>query len=295
MHFRIDKVIVTSLLLAVILTFSLSFRNDPFFVPITNSESVNAHDLVNKVLEAVQASKTLKYDLKVSERIEGRMVNTGSSIKLQKSPRKLYLYLKGPELLWVEGKYNGNALVNPDGFPFYNLSLDPYGSVLRKNQHHTIHEVGFDYFADIIRNFSQKAGENFEKHFFYTGEEKWNNRNCYKLLITYPEFGFYSYTVKKDENIVLIAKRLKVSEYMILENNPQVHDYYAVKEGDKIKIPNGYAKTTILYVDQQYFIPINIKIFDDKGLFESYEYYHLQVNPKIEEVEFTPRYKDYHF
>jgi hypothetical protein len=34
---------------------------------------------------------------------------------------------------------------------------------------------------------------------------------------------------------------------------------------------------------------------DDIGLFEEYNYYFLQVNPKFEDAEFTREYKDYKF
>jgi len=295
MRFKKKTTSVGILLFACVFLFSKNFYaiNNTYFSK--NFEPINARTLVNKILKAVQDSRTLKYDLKLFERINGQMLSTSSSVKLQKSPRKLYLYLKGTELLWKENENNGNALVNPDGFPFYNLNLNPYGSVLRKNQHHTIHEIGFDYFADIIQNFSKKAGENFEKHFIYIGEEKCNNINCYKLMILFPEFGFENYMVKKNENLITIARKLKISEYLIIENNPQIDDYYEIKEGDKIKIPNSYAKTTTLYIDQKYFLPINIKIVDNKGLFEQYEYYFLQVNPKIADEEFIKTYKDYHF
>jgi len=50
-----------------------------------------------------------------------------------------------------------------------------------------------------------------------------------------------------------------------------------------------------MYIDKFYFLPISMKIEDDKGLFEEYNYMFLQVNPKIEDAEFTKDYKDYKF
>ena len=52
---------------------------------------------------------------------------------------------------------------------------------------------------------------------------------------------------------------------------------------------------TVLYIDKQYFVPLVTRVYDDKGLFESYEYLNLKVNPEIPEEEFTRKYKDYHF
>lgn len=223
------------------------------------------------------------------------MLNTESVVKLQVSPRKLYLYLKGPEVLWIEGQNNGNALVNPGTFPYVNMNLDPHGSLMRKDQHHTIHEMGFTYLRDVLGALVKKAGDKFDKYFSYTGEDKWNGRPCHKLLINYSEFAYTTYTVKKGENLVTIARKLNVGEYMILEQNKEVSDYDDVKEGDKLQVPNAYAKMVILYVDKQHHLPVSIKIFDDKGLYESYEYYTLLVNPTIADEEFTKTYKDYNF
>ena len=60
-------------------------------------------------------------------------------------------------------------------------------------------------------------------------------------------------------------------------------------------MPNAYAKDVVLYIDQLYNLPIGVKVSDDKGLFEQYDYFFLQVNPKIEETEFTTGYKEYKF
>lgn len=247
------------------------------------------------MLAAIDNVKTLRYQLKVAERVNGKMLNTESVVKLQVSPRRLYLYLKGPEVLWLEGQNNGNALVNPGTFPYVNLNLSPTGSLMRKDQHHTIHEMGFTYLRDVLGSMVEKVGDKFDQYFNYTGEDKWNGRPCHKILINFSDFSFSTYTVKKGEDIVSIARKLKVSEFMILERNKHVSDYSSVREGDKIIVPNAYAKLVTLWIDKQHHLPVNIKIFDDKGLFESYEYFNLIVNPKIADEEFTKNYKDYNF
>ena len=42
------------------------------------------------------------------------------------------------EVLFIKG--HETALVNPNGFPWFNLKLNPVGSRMTKNQHHTIIE-----------------------------------------------------------------------------------------------------------------------------------------------------------
>jgi hypothetical protein len=253
-------------------------------------------ELIEKIFTSIENVKTLRYNLQCNERIKGRMQHTESKVKLQVSPRKLYLSLKGPEVLWIQGANNGDALVNPGSFPYINLNLDPYGSLMRKDQHHTIHEMGFRYLADILRDGMRRAGDKLDKYFtVLDDEEKYNGRPCYKLHISFPDYAWGPYTVKKGENLTTIARKLRVSEYMVLENNPKVNGYNDVKEGQIIQVPNAYAKLTLLLIDKELLLPVNNKVFDDKGLFETYEYYNLQVNTPIAPEEFTKEYKDYNF
>ena len=83
---------------------------------------------------------------------------------------------------------------------------------------------------------------------------------------------------------------------MLLEiNSDNVNNYRDVKAGQKIKVPNVYGNKLILYIDKELFIPRVIKVYDEKGLFESYEYHDLEVNSKIPDEEFMKEYKGYGF
>jgi len=252
-------------------------------------------EMLNAVLKSISTTKTLRYDLQRNERIKGKMNFTESKVKLQVVPRKLYISIDGQEVLWIQGANNGNALINPGTFPYINLNLDPMGSLMRKNQHHTIHELGMDYLAEILKNAMKHYAEALEKHFVILGEEKYMGRTCYKLSIAFPEFAWIPYTVKKDETIISIAEKFHVSEYMILEKNPQAGWYNDIVAGQVIQIPNAYAKLFLLMIDKDYMLPISEKIYDDKGLFETYEFYNLKVNSPMPAEEFSQDYKDYHF
>lgn len=267
----------------------LSFR-------FKKTESISSNrDLINKIFESISNIKTLRYNLHCHERIKGKLMQTESKVKLQISPRKLYLSLKGPEVLWIQGANNGDALVNPGAFPYINLNLDPYGSIMRKDQHHTIHEMGFQYLVDILKERINELGDKADRYFAITGEEKYDGRSCYKLLITFPEFAWGPYTVKKGENLTIISRRLRISEYLVLENNPKLSWYNDVKEGQIIQIPNAYAKMTLLMIDKELFLPVSNKVYDDKGIFEMYDYTNLQVNSTIAPEEFTKNFSEYNF
>lgn len=255
-----------------------------------------AKELIFKMIKSIDAVDRFKYSLKITERGKKGFNHYESSVKLCRSPRKLYVYIKGIELIWVNG-WNGNkAYVKPNSFPYINLSLDPLGSLMRQDQHHTINEMGFDYFASIVEYMALKVGDKFDQYFKLEGEERYNNRPCYKITITTKDYGYENYTVGDRESITTIARKLHISEYKILEVNPKLNDYFDIlKKGQVLKVPNAYAKDVVLYIDQLYHLPIGVKVSDDKGLFEQYDYFFLQVNPKIEETEFTTGYKDYKF
>lgn len=255
----------------------------------------NSREILLGVLESISKIKTMRYHLLCNERINGKIQQTESKVKLQISPRKLYLSLKGPELLWLEGQNDGDALINPGAFPYINLNLDPFGTFMRKGQHHTIHEMGLKYLSLILNAAIKRAGDSFEKNFVVVGEEKYYGRDCYKLSIAFPDFVWKSYTVKKGEDLISIARKLFVSEYMILERNPKLSWYDDVKEGQIIQVPDAYAKLTVLLIDKKFLLPVKNEIFDDKGLFEAYEFYDLDVNLPIAAEEFTENYKDYNF
>lgn len=253
-------------------------------------------ELVTKMIKAIEDVQSLKYTLKITERGKKGYNFYESSVKLNRKPRKLYLYIKGIEVLWTQGTNNGKALVKPNSFPYINLNLDPMGSLMRADQHHTIYDMGFDYFGGVMAYSLLKLGDKFEQSVKYEGEERCNNRPCHKIVITNKDFTLTNYTVGEKESITSIARKLFVSEYMILELNPKFRDYFDIlKKGQVIRVPNWYAKTVTLYIDDLYLLPIGIKVVDDKGLFEEYNYHFLQVNPKLEDEEFTRDFKDYRF
>jgi len=259
-------------------------------------KDLSCKEIIFKMTKSIDEVQSLKYNLKITERGKKGYNHYESSVKLNRKPRQIYLYIKGIELLWKQGWNNGKAYVKPNSFPYVNLSLDPQGSLMRQDQHHTINEMGFDYFGSIIEYTAVKQMDKFDQYFRLEGEERYNNRPCYKVTINNKEFGFTTYTVGKNESLTSIARKLHVSEYMIVENNPKLSDYFDIlKEGQQIKVPTWYAKDVVIYIDQFYFLPVGVKVSDDKGLYEQYDYFFLQVNPKIAEEEFTKDYKDYHF
>lgn len=267
-----------------------------FFLCPAQKQEPDTRAIILKTLKHISEVKGLKYHLKVVERGRKGMNYYESSVKFYRNPRQIYLYIKGIEVLWIQGKNNGKALVKPNSFPFFNLNLDPMGDLMRQDQHHTLHEMGFDYFGSIIQNTVDRLGPRFSEYFQHEGDERMNNRPCHKVVINNKDFAWVNYTIGENESITSIARKLFVPEYLILEKNPRFKDYFDIlQKGQVIKVPNWYARRVTIYIDQLYYLPISIKVEDDRGLFEEYNYHFLQVNPDFDKSEFTRDYPGYGF
>ena len=193
---------------------------------LAQKSELTCNEIVTKSLKSIKEIKGLKYHLNITERGKKGFNFYESNVKFSRNPRLIYLYIKGIELLWLQGKNNGKALVKPNSFPFFNLNLDPMGNLMRQDQHHTLNEMGYDYFAAIIEYNKFKIGDKFDEYFKLVGEEKVNNRYCYKIIIDNKDFGYVDYTIGEHESITTIARKFFIAEYMILEKNPKFKDYF---------------------------------------------------------------------
>jgi LysM repeat protein len=218
---------------------------------------------------------------------------------VQRKPFKVYLYNyypnDGAEVLYVTGERDGKALVNPNKFPYVNLNLDPYGSLLRDNQHHTIFSSGFDDLANILRHLKKKFGADANKFIHYDGKITWNGRSCHVIKMENPGWGTVNYTVQAGEDLNKIARKHMVSEYMIMEMNSNIKSYDGVKAGQVIKIPSEYGKKAIFYIDTQMLLPIRTEVYDHLGLYERYEFFDVVVNPSLPADTFSSSNKNYKF
>ncbi|MBC7863516.1 MAG: DUF1571 domain-containing protein, partial [Bacteroidia bacterium] len=214
------------------------------------------------------------------------------------APRKLYFKnsIKKIEILYLDGQHKNNALVKPHVFPYTALYLDPYGSLMRKNQHYTINELGFIFIARTMKSILVKdGGEKLSKNFSYHGIINKKGENCHMIMYENKEFAYYDYTVGKNESVATIAIKHSLSDYMIRSKN-NLHSYYGtIKEGQVIKLPNNYCAKATLFISEKTKLPIAINLYDEKDLWESYEHSNIIVNKPIDAAEFTRSYKDYNF
>lgn len=260
----------------------------------------DAKQVLDKSIAAIDQAKTLKYRMKFKERLVKGAWNVAEvATKVQVKPLKLYIKTIAPdkdiEMLYADGSNGGKCKVKPNGFPYVNVNLHPTSSHVMKNQHHPPTDSGFGKFRKLMVSVMNRAGNHLGEVARITGSATFDGKDCHVLQINDPTFAFTNYTVKQGQSLYDIAREKLVAEYMILDNNPGVDDFFDIKTGQVLRIPTSYSKKTTIYIDKKTYLPIYQKMEDDKGLFEQYEFYGLVVNPAFATDEFSENFSAYGF
>lgn len=265
----------------------------------TDPSKESAPEKVKQVFEATRHIESLKYELVRSERIDGSYVENHMSIKMLRRPYKIYIKELAPntglEVLYPHPLDENKALVNPNGFPWVNLKLDPNGELMRKDQHHTILEGGYDYVVSVMEYLFYKHKDGISDLLNDHGVSTLNGQPCEIISMENPHFTYQDHVVKKGESISSIALKNRLNEYMIYEKNKKVSIFGQVKEGDVIQIPTDYASKMVLFIDQKRQIPLKLEVYDEIGLFEKYEFRNVIINPQLTDDEFSEGYTAYSF
>ena len=262
------------------------------------AQEFDVHEMFAKMMKSIDNIKTVSFHLDKTERIKGKMAPGSQDVKLNVSPFKVYLKVqvpnKGAEVLYIAGQNDGKAKVNPNAFPYMTLNLDPDGSILRKDQHHSVKELGFGYTGDLLDFVYKKYKDKINDYVKLNGEVTFDGRKCWNITLTNKEYAIESYTVKSGETILSIARKLRLDEYSLLELN-NIKNFDDVKTGQSIKVTNSLCKQIEMYFDKETYLPVYQKLFDHKGLMATYEYTNLKVNPHFHADEFNAEYKEYDF
>ncbi|QDA61769.1 DUF1571 domain-containing protein [Hymenobacter jejuensis] len=257
------------------------------------AEKLTTDQLLTRLTDAIDDLKTLRCNVRAQERIGSSYQQARTSMKMTLSPLRVYLKnQKGIEVLWVTGQNDGDAWVYPNSFPYVTLSLDPNGTLMRRNQHHSVLDAGFGTIADIIRGSNLRQDRAFDRSFHYDGDTLVAGHPCYVLRSEFPQFRYVTYKAGKGETVARVAARFGCGEYRIMERN-SLSAETAIPEGKVLQVPNAYGRRTIICIDQKLFLPISVQVFDDKGLFEKFDFSEVVANQPIPLAEFNKDYKGY--
>lgn len=256
----------------------------------------SAYDIFSKSYDKINKATTLRYYNYATEKIKNKYIKDKSLIKVTRNPFKVYIFQEkegGSEILYNSTINKDKAVVNPGKFPYLNLNLSPYGSIMRNETHHTIFQADIKYTFDVINHTikNRKSDELLKS----IGKVKIDKKILYKLELINRDCKKYRYVIKQGEDINSIAETKQIGAYKILELNPKIPFYDDVEAGDIITIPSYYSKSITIYIDIKTYLPYLIKVYDLKGLYESYKFKDLVLNYQFAKDEFQESFNEYGF
>ncbi|MDX1629453.1 MAG: DUF1571 domain-containing protein [Fulvivirga sp.] len=266
-----------------------------FLVSLT-AQSQDAVEITQQMFSKTKEIKTLTYTMIKKERLEDEMMRQVSEVKLQRKPFKVYTRQLSPDE-GLEVLYHASdktALINPNGFPWINIRLDPFGSRMTSGQHHTILDSGFDRFVNILEHLFKKYAARIDQ-MAQIKQVTVDGRDYWQLNFNNSQFDIIDYTVKPDDHLLKIGHERHLSAYMVVLLNDDVDDYHDIESGQVIKIPNDYSPKMELLIDQELMVPVEIKVYFRNELFEHYQFSRLDINPDLQEDAFSSKCEDYGF
>ncbi|MDP2385201.1 MAG: DUF1571 domain-containing protein [Bacteroidota bacterium] len=247
------------------------------------------------MLDSIKKIKSYEFNLKALERVEkGEYLSAESYVKLNVYPKALYFRNEKRKIsvMYVAGANENKALVKAKALMNATVSLDPFGNMMRKNQHYTIHELGFEYFAKTMTNALLKDKTHISQNLKLIGKKIIGGKPCVGINFEDPNFSYFEHVTEKSESVNSLATKFNVSEYQIRLKNDLNSFYGTIKPGKKLKIPTNYCKRMVMYLDEHTLLPVTITIFDEVGLYENYEYSNIKINKKFTADDFGKFYKD---
>ena len=259
----------------------------------TSPPAITTTQLISRLTASIQALSSIRCNAEARERVGNKTAPDFTAMKIAYRPYRVYLKnQKGVEVLYVAGQNNNDAMVYPAAFPYITLNLDPNGSLMRKGQHHTVLQAGFGMIADLLNGPDGKADNVFTRSFRYAGDSTAQGQPCYVLRSDYPQFRYVAYRVGKGETISSVADRFGCGEYRITERNNLSVDS-KLSEGQVLQVPNAYGRRVLVVVNAKTYLPASVTVYDERGLYEKYNFLDVVANQPIPAAEFSKDYKGY--
>lgn len=270
---------VPNTLYILILTFLISTSF------VLNNDGKEA--LIDKVLNRMASVNTFSCVLKNAERIDGEMLEGQQHIILQQNPFKLSVKCispnEGDKLIYVEGQNRNKAVYDPKGFPYVSLTLDPFGSLIRENNHHTIFDIGYKKFYRLINAISKDS--DWKQDVIY-GDTLIDKVLTHKIIFNNTNYEISS-ELLSNESLEDFIERNLLNEYKIREVNYPRNIESLIASNKSILVTKGYCRMIEMYVSETTHAPLMFKIYDEYGLYEAYEFIDLKLNLELKPKDFS--------
>ncbi|MCB9232967.1 MAG: DUF1571 domain-containing protein [Bacteroidia bacterium] len=261
-------------------------------------EDLSAAEWMKSMFSACAKVRTMEYVLNKGERIGGKILYQRSYTKVAYGPFRAYSRPlegeQGPELLYNGAGTAHKTLVDTHGFPWFNLSLDPKGSLMRKDQHHTFLDAGYIKLVPVLLYYQDELlPDHLDVRIL--GREEVFGEDCIHLDWYIPDYKWVNYQIKSGETLAGIEQTFRVPGYLILERNTNLTDWDKLPAGEIIQIPTAYGKRIELWISSEGKLLRQFKVYDDQGLYEHFTYEKLAVNLPFTELDFDRGNPDYGF
>ena len=261
------------------------------------AQAQTPQSVLDEMLGACDHVQTMIFTIAKKERMAGKTTEGSSDVKYRKTPFSTYFKSKVPdnglEVIFVKGWNDNKAFINPGGFPYINVSLSPLSSRMRADGHFTVYDLGFETLTKNLRYSLQKTGGKTGNDYTLDGTVTFQGRVCDKLVLEHKNYAWSKYTVPKNIDLHTLATEKSLSAYALKERNNL--DWGTIKAGTVIMMPTTFIKKLILYVDKINRLPLVQEMYDDKGFFARYEFQNVQLNPKLDPMDFNHENKSYNF
>ena len=268
-----------------------------FHIATLSAQEINADcspkNILDTMITKVMIIDSYTFTCKKKERFKlSKFKERKCFVKFQESPLKVYYkdLKKGREMLY-NPVYGRNMTINPNGLPYFNISIKPHSKLVRSEEHHRIENIGFKYPMKILENLLRVPVK------IDIELISWNNNPelQYKIIIHNPCYHKKHYKVKRNENVDSIAVKLGIGPHQIIEMNPSVSHVDDIEVYDKITVPSHYAKKVVLVIDSELYLPRLIQIFDSHGLYEEYIFEKIDVDVTFGPMDFSLKNPGYGF
>lgn len=268
----------------IIIVFLFSFY---FSFSQTKTEKI-----IKEMSEKIDKIETTEYSL-FSWETKGKKTKYNEMfVKMRKKPFEVYLKSKKQnniELLYTQEQKK--IIVNPNGFPYKNIKIDPLSKKATTGTHHTIFESGFVFF-NTITNSMLKDTIKKQTQIKDTIIQK---KEVFKITIIQDKFKLKEYKIKPKETLRDVCLRKNINYYFVYKTNKKVIKNKKDLTNTKIKIPPYYCEKVELYVEKERKIPVQINIYINNKIFEKYIFKNIKINPKYSKNEISTKNKEYGF
>lgn len=212
------------------------------FGGISVAEPTSEHPLrpairvVEQSLRTIQAIPAYEATFTKRELVSNRMIAQQMKMKFRREPFSVYFYFlgdqKGREVIYVDGRNNGQILVHETGIASFagTLRLAPTDTLAMNENRYPITQVGIENFLLVLREQWMQEAKYGETEVTYYRNAKLGGMTCRRIVVTHPrprrQFRFHK-TVLWIDDETGIAVRLQQFGFPVRSGVPApiVEDY----------------------------------------------------------------------